>query len=82
VTVTEAQRELCLDHPDVVYRLARAGVLKARKIGRVWDIDAASVQARKWAVQAKRSSKSNAAAERERKLAEARALFAPREAAA
>jgi len=45
VTVTEAQRELRLDHPDVVYRLARAGVLKAQKVGRVWDIDAASVEA-------------------------------------
>jgi hypothetical protein len=47
VTVTEAQRELHLDHPDVVYRLARAGVLKSRKFGRVWDIDPASVRARK-----------------------------------
>ena len=64
MTVTEAQ--LCLDHPDVVYRLARADVLKARKVGRVWDIDAASVEARRRAVQAKRSSKLNTAAERER----------------
>jgi len=76
VTVTEAQRELCLDHPDVVYRLARAGILKARKVGRVWDIDPSSVAARKQAVQAKRSSKLKAASDRERRMAEAEAMFA------
>jgi hypothetical protein len=76
MTVTEAQRELCLDHPDVVYRLARAGILKARKVGRVWNIDPASVEARKRAVQAKRSSKLNAAGDRERRMAEAEAMFA------
>jgi hypothetical protein len=76
VTVTEAQRELCLDHPDVVYRLARAGVLKARKVGRIWEIDPASVEARKRAVSAKRSSRLHAEAERERRKAELVARYA------
>ena len=75
MTVTEAQRALNLDHPDVVYRLLRAGVLRGEKIGRVWRVDEQSVHDRQRRVAAKRSSKLNRDAERDRRKAEGRALY-------
>lgn len=75
MTVTEAQRALNLDHPDVVYRLLRAGVLRGEKIGRVWVVDDESVRERQRKVAAKRSSKLNRQAERDRRRAAGRALY-------
>ena len=76
VTVTEAQAALNVSSPDFIYRLLRAGVLNGEKIGRVWVVDDESVAARRRAVEAKRSSKSNRAAVLERRKAEGRARYA------
>lgn len=76
VTVSEAQAQLNIASPDFIYRLLRAGVLKGEKAGRVWVVDDESVAARRQAVEAKRSSKSNRAAELERRKAEGRARYA------
>jgi excisionase family DNA binding protein len=76
MTVTEAARALNLETADVVYRLLRTGKLRGSKIGGAWNIDPASVAERKRSVSSKRSSRSNATAERERRRAEARERFA------
>ena len=76
LTVNEAVRELNLNGPEVVYRLLRAGVLRGERVGREWKIDAASVADRKSRVAVKRSSRSNARAERERAMEETEAMFA------
>jgi excisionase family DNA binding protein len=75
VTVAETAKAPNLASPDFVYRLIRAGGLHARKVGGTWHIDAESVEERKRRVALKRSSGSNLAAERERRMAEAEALF-------
>jgi excisionase family DNA binding protein len=75
MTVEQAARELGLDSPDVVYRLVRMGTIPARKVGRRWDISPEAVEDRKRKVAHKRSSRANAAAERDRRRAEAEAGF-------
>jgi excisionase family DNA binding protein len=77
VTVAEAAKALNLASPDFVYRLIRTGGLQARKAGGVWVIDPLSIEERKRRVAAKRSSRSNIAAERGHRMAEAEELFAP-----
>jgi exopolyphosphatase/pppGpp-phosphohydrolase len=74
--VTKAIRELNLESSDVVYRLLRSGVLRGRKVDGRWEIDADSVEERKRRVAFKRSSKSNAAAERAKRIAEVETMFA------
>jgi hypothetical protein len=76
MTVDEATRALNLESPDFVYRLLRARVLKGRKVEGRWNIDPDSVAERKRRVAAKASSKSNAAAERARRMEEAEGIFA------
>jgi hypothetical protein len=76
LTVTETMRELNLTGPEVIYRLLRSGALKGQRVGRVWEIDPESVAQRKRAISVKRSSRLNAAAERERKKSEHAARYA------
>ncbi len=76
MTTNEAARELGYSTTTYVERLIRAGTLSARKIGGRWHVDEASVAAYKSRVSLKRSSKSNAAGERARRMAEAEAMFA------
>lgn len=76
LTVTEAAKRLNLEGPDVVYRLLRLGRLKGEKVGKVWRIDAVSIEERRRRIALKRSSKVNAEAERERRREAARAAFA------
>jgi excisionase family DNA binding protein len=76
VTVTETARALNVTAEDYIYRLIRTGALRAHKVGSKWDIDPLSVEERKTRVAMKRSSTSNVAAERAKRIAEAEGLFA------
>jgi len=71
-----AAKLLNIEQVDYVYRLCRSGALSGRKVNGRWVIDPASVDKRKRRVAVKRSSKSNAAAERDRRREAARAAFA------
>ena len=75
MTVAEAAIELNLETADIVYRLLRVGKLRGTKRGKTWDVDADSVAERKRSVELKRSSRSNAQAERARRVAEVEAMF-------
>jgi hypothetical protein len=75
MTVAEAAIELNLETADVVYRLLRFGKLRGTKRGKTWDVDADSVAERKRSVELKRSSRSNAQAERARRVAQVEAMF-------
>ena len=76
MTTAEAQKALNVSTTDYVYRLARAGNIRAHKDERGrWVFDPSSVRAYVQRVESKRSSKSNRAAERERLKAEAAARF-------
>ncbi|MGZ8707471.1 MAG: hypothetical protein ACXW0R_08805 [Gaiellaceae bacterium] len=76
MTVAETARALSIETEDLIYRYLRTGVLRGRKVNGRWEIDAASVEERKRRVTLKRSSRSNLAAERERRREKARSLFA------
>jgi excisionase family DNA binding protein len=80
VTVNEATRALRLSDQDYVYRLLRSGALRGRRVGRCWVVDDDSVRERIRKLEHKRSSRSNAQAERTRRMVEAEAAFAPRSA--
>lgn len=76
MTVAETARALNIGTEDLIYRYLRTGVLRGHKVNGKWEVDPVSVEERKRAVALKRSSRSNAAAERARRMAEAEALFA------
>jgi hypothetical protein len=75
MTTKDAARELGYTTTTYVERLIRAGTLRAVKRGPAWDVDADSVAVYKARVSLKRSSRSNASAQRERRKAEGRALY-------
>lgn len=76
LTPNEAARELSLATTDVVYRLIRAGTLRAERDERGrWRIPAEAVELRKARVSGKRSSPSFAGDRPDRRTASA---FAPR----
>jgi excisionase family DNA binding protein len=76
MTTNEAAKELGYVNTTYVERLIRAGTLRATKVGGRWDVDGGSVAAYTARVSAKRSSRSHAAAERERRKRAAAARFA------
>jgi excisionase family DNA binding protein len=75
MTVEEAAKRLNVTDLNYVTRLIRGGAVAATKVGRRWDVDEGSVAAYVQRVSHKASSRSNAAAERARRMAEAEALF-------
>ena len=75
MTTAEAAKELGYSTTTYVERLIRAGTLPAMKVGGRWIVDEASVHAYKSRVSLKASSRSNAAGERKRRMAETEAVF-------
>jgi excisionase family DNA binding protein len=75
VTVEEVAKRLNVTDLNYITRLIRGGALVATKRGKRWDVDEGSVAAYVQRVASKRSSRSNFAAERAQRMAEAEALF-------
>lgn len=75
MTAAEAARTLGLSDVNYVQRLLRSGSLAGRRDGRVWIVDAESVERRRLRMAQRAGSRVNAAAERERRKREVAARF-------